>query len=76
MQMMNDLSVGTQIESANDYRAAVRISELKPTAFANVFEDPEGTRWYVDDPVPMNPAQRRERFAFLQWKRGKGPKPF
>jgi len=73
---MNELSLGNKIESVGDYYAAIRNSELKPTAIPTVYCDPEGERWYVDDPAPLTPEQRREVFANLQFRRGRGPKPF
>jgi hypothetical protein len=73
---MNELSAGNKIESATGYFSAIRNSELKPTSIPTVYCDPEGMPWHVDDPTPMNPEQMRESFAMLQFRRGRGPKPF
>lgn len=68
--------IGADIETVSDYYAAVRNSRLKPSSVPNVYTDPDGNVWYVDDPANKTPAQRRESFALLLFLRGLGPPPF
>lgn len=66
----------TEPWTVSDYYAAVRAAELKPTNVHTVYVDADGHTWTVDDPGPMTPAQRRETFALLEFRRGRGPAPF
>ena len=53
------------------FYAAVRNAELKPTKVPTVFQDPEGEGWYVPDPRPRTPAERKAIFERLEKLRGR-----